>query len=120
MFTRRDITSGMTAVISMFGRTASTRLSGAVSTSCLNGGPSKRVVIISMTDAGKGTTRVSDHQYNPPIEKAPLVGAFLCVLPGYQGVRQPSQSRASPSPGPQPNHLRRSGPHSDLDCPGVA
>src|ERR1700674_3474325 len=117
---RPGITGMTQTVANMLGSRATTKLSGEANILLRQSGANKMAVTALTRDAGKRTIRVSDHQYNPPIEKAPLAGAFLCVLPGYQGVRQPSQSRASPSPSPQPNHLRRSGPHSDLDCPGVA
>ena len=36
-------------------------------------------------DAGKRTIRVSDHQYNPHIEKAPLAGAFSLGIARLSG-----------------------------------
>jgi hypothetical protein len=44
-------------------------------------GANKMAVTALTRDAGKRTIRVSDHQYNPPIEKAPLAGAFSLLRP---------------------------------------
>lgn len=43
-------------------------------------------VIASMRDAGKRTIRVSDHQYNPPIEKGPACRGFSLGIARDQAV----------------------------------
>jgi hypothetical protein len=85
---RLGITGTTQIVESMSGSRATTKPNGAASTSCRIGGLSKTVAIISRRGAGKRTTRVSDRQGNRHIEEAPLVGAFLWVLPGDQAVRR--------------------------------
>jgi hypothetical protein len=73
------------SVANILGSRATTKLNDAENILLRQSGANRMAVTALTRDGGK-KIRVSDHPGNRYIEKAPLVGVFLCPLRAYQGV----------------------------------